>query len=410
MTTSANPLLENCCCSPCGDDCCNNKLPVSIESTNPNCLRVDTSECWVVKLEPVCPPEVVAGTPNVDVTYMECDEWEDCSWKYIVSVECDDEKVKACEGDSTPWYLDDKLEAGHWITITSVWCSSGADSSLRIAVDESEFNLDLPHIEVRWKSNLINLVPGWDNWHVLYLSDKEGTTYDNMCCIGFTGDQDFVVEIDNHGNADAPLFMWENWKNWSIYTGNHAMATRQWIKILADWYYRLFWQITVQNNIDDDFYFNLWRWLLRIHWDRAALNDNMYLSTAKHWAYARQMLLEAGSGITITNQWEISASSWDGQDWQWYNWPWMTFNIDTLVDLKKDDVITIWYRPQSNNMSNPDYNVPGHTPIYGTFRFVWQNDSSTEYNALFWWTLLWVYQLAPKRFQEWAGNEVYWTI
>lgn len=133
----------------------------------------------------------------------------------------------------------------------------------------------------------------------------------------------------------------------------------------------------------------------------------MYLSTAKHWAYGRQVLLEAWSWIDVSDAWEISSWSWDWQTDSWFDGPWMTFNIDTLVDLKKDDVITVWYRPQSSNKSNPDY---PDNPINGTFRFVWQNDSSTDYNALFWWTLLWVYQLAPKRFQEWAGNEVYWTI
>ena len=412
MTTTANPLLENCCNPCCGDGGCNNKWTINIQSTNPDCLRVDTSECWVVKLEPTCPKVTYVGAWN-NITIKQITPPDDCymDWgeccKGWWEIEASDEKVKACSWDTTPWTLYDKLEAWHWITITKNWCDWNTDSSLRISVDESDINFTYPEIKVEWGSKLINLRPGWNDWHTLYLSDKEDETYNNMVCIWFLSDQNFQVAIDKWWNADTPLFMWENGHNWSVYTGNHEMATKSWIKILADGYYRLFWQITVQNNINNDFYFNLWRWLLRVRGDREALNDNMYLSTAKHWAYARQMLLIAWSGIDISGRWEISQWSWEWQSDGWFGWPWMTFNIDTLVDLKKWDIVTLWYRPQSNNMSNPDY---PDNPIYWSFRFVWQNDSSTWYNALFGWTLLWCYQLAPKRFQEWDWNEVYWTI
>lgn len=394
------------CCNPCcGDGGCKSKWTINIQSTNPDCLRVDTSECGVVKLEPTCPSKVIAWD-NVTVETIECEEWESCSVKYKVSASCEDEKVKACDWDTTPWYLDEKIEAWHWITITKNWCDWDTNSSLRISVDEDDIDFQYPDIKVRWGSKLINLIP---SWHTLLLSDKEDETYNNMVCIWFLSDQNFRVAIDRGGNSDTPLFMWEDWHNWTIFTGNHDMATSKWIKILADGYYRLFWQITVVNNVNNDYYFNLWRWLLRVNWDRAILNDNMYLSTAKHWAYAKQMLLVWGNNITVNGQWVISYTSWtDG--WEQpgpFDWPWMTFNIDTLVDLKKWDVITLWYRPQSNNKSNPDY---PDNPVYWTFRFVWQNDSSTWYNALFGWTLLWCYQLAPKRFQEGEGNEVYWTI
>lgn len=404
---TVGPLLENCC--GCKDDGCNNKCSINIESTNPDCLRVDTSECWVVKLEPVCPPEVIAWD-NVTVDVIDCEEGEDCNFKYKVNANCGDTKVKACPDDTTPWTLVEKLEEWKWITITTNWCDGDTNSSLIISVNEEELDLSYPELEIEWSSNLINFGVGWGNWHTIYISDKATETYDNMCCIWFLADQDFQVSIDKWWNADSPMFMWENWHSWTIYTGNHKMAKADWIKILADWYYRLFWQLTVQNNNNNDFYFNLWRWLLRIIGERPALdaeNGWMYLSTAKHWAYARQMLLNAWSWIDITNRWEISSWNWNWQTSDWFNWPWMTFNIDTLVDLRKWDRITLWYRPQSNNMSNPDY---PNNPIYWSFRFVWQNDSSTWYHALFWGTLLWVYQLAPKCFQEWDWNEVYWTI
>lgn len=418
MTSTIWPLLENCC--GCQDDGCNNKWAINIVSTNPDCLRVDTSECWVVKLEPTCPkPTYVKAWDGVTIKQVvppsDCyASWADCwidGWREISST---DEMVKACENDTTPGTLLDKLEAWKWIDITKNWCDEHTNSKLVISVDEDDINVKFPPIKIVWESKLITLAVEWWDKHTIRLTDKEDSTYNNMCCIWFKTDQDFEVEIDKQWNSDTPLFMWEDWHNWTIFTGNEEMATKKWIKILADGYYRLFWQITVQNNITknkDEFYFNLWRWLLRIHWDRAALNDNMYLSTAKHWAYGRQVLLTAGSWIAISDSWEIKTWSWDWQTSEWFDWPWMTFNIDCLVDLKKDDIITVWYRPQSDSKSNPDYDAHNpHPQIWGSFRFVWQNDSSTDYNALFWGTVLWVYQLAPKRFQKWKNNEVYQDI
>lgn len=153
MTTTANPLLENCCpsCNNCPDDweiteaqtlpandcgggCCgecNDKWGCNIVSTN-ECLDVDTSECGVVKLTAICPPVVVAWE-NVTVDVEDCD-LENCSKKYIVNAECEDEKVKACSWDTTPGYLNQKLVAGDWIQISEIGCDWQTDSKLRISV------------------------------------------------------------------------------------------------------------------------------------------------------------------------------------------------------------------------------------------------------------------------------------
>lgn len=414
MTTTANAMLENCCdpCPSCWDGCKNN-CPVNIQSTNPDCLRVDTSECWVVKLEPKCPkPTYVTAWDNVTIKEVtppdDCYiDWGDCWIKGWWEVSATDEKVKACSWDTTPGYLDEKLEAWRWINITKIWCDWGWNASLRISVDEDELGLEYPPIKVNNHSELVNLVPWWADWHTLTITDKNVNTYDNMCCVWFKSNQDFTnVQIDWNWNSEEAWFIWiDKWSAWDIFTGNHAMATAQWIKILKEGYYRVFWQITIENNIDEDrdkFFFNLWRWLLRIKWDRIVLNDTMYLSTAKHWAYARQMLLTAWSWIDISDDWEISTWGWDGQTDRWYDGPWMTFNIDCLVDLHKDDIITLWYRPQSH--------MPASRGKKWSFRFVWQDDQSTGIKRLFWWTVLWVYMLAPKCFQKNSSNKVYENI
>lgn len=397
MTTTANAMLENCC-SPC-NDCgggCKNDCPVNIQSTNPDCLRVDTSECWVIKLEPACPrPTYVKGWLNVTISevtppsdcYM---DWGDCwilGWREINAT---DEKVKACSGDTTPGYLDEKLEEWTWIIITPVGCDD-SDSKIRISINPTILPKvpEIPEITVTNNSKNVTLSVSWDDWHHLTIEDNETETYDNICCIGFKSNQDYSIDIDQQGNSVQPTDVWL----WNLYTGNPEMATNNWIKILENWHYWLFGQLTVQNNItSNNTYFNLWRWLLKIDWDRWT----RYVSTAKHWGYARQVLLTGWSWIDISQDWEISQGSWSWQDKSWFDWPWMTFNIEAQLDLHKWDIITLAYRWQSD--------MPASRGQKWYFRFVWQNDSSTAYNAIFGGTMLGVHMMAPKLFQQTATD------
>lgn len=450
MTTTANPLLENCCspCNKCPDDgeitevelleadecsgpcwwgcwCwkwCKDNCGINIQSTN-ECLEVDTSECGVVKLTATCPPVVVAWD-NITVDTEPCDDNENCSIKYIVNAECEDEKVKACSWDTTPWYLNQKLVAWDRIHIESVWCDWWNAHLVISADDCPEF--DYPELKVQWTSQLINLTV---DWHTIYISDKAQQTYYNMVCIWFKENKDVSIRFDD--GWDAMTIEWvssHDW-GWDMYTWNWAMATHQWIKILESWYYRVFWQLTVENNIwvsADKYYINLWRAFLRIKrwW------DYIYLSTAKHWSYGRQVLLTWWSGIAISNSWEIAVAwgtfswSWTAPEgwwtvsiswsvrypnwtWQtnsWFDWPWATFNIDAYVDLYKWDIISLWYRAQSDMETAKNQ--------MGYFRFTWANDTTTEFDRVFWWSMLWVNLVASHLFQTWetAHKKIYWDI
>lgn len=410
MTTTANAMLENCC-SPC-NDCgwgCKNDCPVNIQSTNPDCLRVDTSECWVVKLEPTCPKTTYVGAwDNVvieevtppDDCYM---NWWDCWIKGWWKVNATDEKVKVCEDDTTPGYLDAKLEAWTWITLTPIGCDYN-NAVMRISINEEELpDCDIPPIKVNNDANTVMLAVSWDDWHTLTITDKSTETYDNMCCIGFRTTISKSVNIDTQTwNAVEPAFI-DSWR--TIFTGNPEMATRQWIYIVQDWYYRVFWQLTVKNNTWSNTYLNLWRWLLKITSATRKMNglSERFMSTAKHWAYARQVLLQWGWSVGVDNNWLISTNlSWS-QTKDGFDWPWMTLNIDCLVDMRAWEYITLWYRPQSDMPDSRNNRV-------ANFAFVWADDSTTEFSALFWWTVLWVYMLAPKLFQSWTESKVYWNI
>lgn len=412
MATTANALLENCC-DPCPCDTgCKNTCPVNIQSTNPDCLRVDTSECWVVKLEPKCPrPTFVTAWDNVtvkDVTppddcFM---DWGDCDIKGWREISATDEKVKACPSDTTPWTLTEKLVAWTNITITPIGCDWDTNSKLKISVSKAiPDEVEIPIITIDDSgSQTVSATVTWKDKHHIVITDKANTTYDNMCCVWFETSQVYTVRLNNEWNASAVQFE----QAWSIYTWNSEMATTRGIKILKSGYYRVFWQLTVWNNYEmdaDSFYINLGRWLLHIdpgHARPTLSSEHILLSTAKHWAYGRQTLLLWEDDIDISDGWKISSWSWTWQTNSWFDGPWATFNIDCLVDLYEDDVLTLGYRPQSD--------MPEAKNRDCSFSFVGQDDSSTEYDALFGGTLLWVHMLAPKLFQQWATNQTYARI
>lgn len=416
------------CSGPCwGCWCwgwCKDNCGINIQSTN-ECLEVDTSECGVVKLTATCPPVVVAWN-NITVDTEPCDENEHCSIKYIVNAECEDEKVKACSWDTTPWYLNQKLVAWDWINIESVWCDWW-DAHLVISADNCpEFKY--PVLELEWSSQLIDLSIWWPHWHTIYYGDRAQQTYYNMVCIWFKNNKDTSVRMDDVWNAVSITRVDDVSWWWDMYTWNWEMATSQWILIRESWYYRVFWQLTVENNIwvpADQYYINLWRAFLRI-WRNG---QEIYLSTAKHWAYWRQVLFTWWSGISISSDWEIASTwwtfrwSWTAPEWgwtvtvsgsitpgawwgtqtkEWFDWPWMTFNIDAYVDLYRWDIVSLWYRPQSDMEASR--NQTAH------FRFTWANDSSTEFERVFWWSMLWANLVAAHLFQSWESNKIYWNI
>lgn len=443
MTTTANPLLENCC-APCNNNCpddweiteahtlpandcgggccgqCSDKWGCNIVSTN-ECLDVDTTECGVVKLTAICPPIVVAWE-NVTVDVEDCD-LENCSKKYIVNAECEDEKVKACSWDTTPGYLNQKIIwDGKFIDVDSVGCDWHSNSKIKISFNEDMLpDCEHPPIIVNNSSNLITTSVWWPDEHTIWISDKTSSFYRNAVCLWFLHDQDFSgIDLDDNGNTLEPSWV----KEWEVYTWNKELATAQGIRIKEPWYYRIFGQLTVRNNWNvtaDRFFLNLWRWLLRIKWDRPLL-DKFTLSTAKHWAYGRQILLSWGNGINIWQDGIISFAGWyvnvtipewggsqtatvvPNQWWwaqtsQWFDGPWMTFNVDAYVDLRAGDLITLWYRGQSD-MAASEWETC-------SFKFVWVTDSSTEFSSLFGGSVIWVHMLAPVLFQNDASWQVF---
>lgn len=400
-----------CCSNKCKDNC-----GINIQSTN-ECLTVDTSECGVVKITSHCPP-IVTAWQNITVDAQPCQE-DNCSINYVVSADCKDEKVKACGWDTTPGYLNQKLEAWTGIVIDEINCWGG-NASLRIWIKDWTIPEcpDIPDVEVNYDGSLLKITQWWDHNHVINISDNAtGNFYDNVVMLGFFHNKDKTVVLDGQANSERPY--WINTSEdgvwWDMCTWNKKLATQDGIVVKQSGHYFVYWQITVMNNVWVlNRYLNLWRWLIRLTrgWTDYLIN------TAKHWAYWTSITLKWWKWIDVAQNWTISINRWTVNVWEewgtyevnfqnwswvqptsWFDWPWMTLNIWVYLDLYEWDKLTLGYRPQSNELPE----APSQSSI---IRFVWHNDASTAYQALFWWTTLWLHPITPTLFQKWALRDL----
>lgn len=424
------------CSGSCGGCCwnkCNDNKWINIQSTN-DCLTVDTSECGVIKLTAECPkPTYVKAWDNVTVREVtppsDCyiDGW-DCDIKGWREVSATDEKVKACSWDSTPWYLNQKLQAWSWIIIDSVGCD-GTNSKVKISIDENIFPEcpEPPELEIRNRSSVINVSQMWDYKHIVVIEDNDKWGfYNNTVMLWFLSTK-YYNNIPLNSDWNAAYVSWiatdDAWWGWDMCTGNTDLATKNGIRIKQDWYYYVYWQITVCLNWKDaNRYANLWRALIRVSdTNRTFLWNTFSLGTAKHWAYWTFIAAKNWNWITVAQDWTISVNRWTVNVWEggwtyevsfqntgwmqptgWFDGPWATLNVWILVDLKAWELITLGYRCQSD--------IPEAAGKSTTFEIVWVNDSSTEFKSVFWWTTLWVIPISPTRFQRNTESEIFEAI
>lgn len=396
-------------CNPCEKEkksCCELKVLAG------DCVDVEEVD-WQYVVSATCPPRVVAWDG------VEVDKYPSPEEGYSVDYEVSaiDNKVGVCEDDDYPGTLDVKLRVESPITREVHWCGT-SDGYMVIGLDTDKIKTPDEKVAV---SNWCQ--PGflWDvltvdseliEWHVesdckYHIKDRAKTFYYNNVCLWFGWSREVMIAVNDDWNAvDAT---WINF--WDRYTWNKDLATRNWILIKESWYYRIFWQVTVENNTwpmwDDSSatsrnrYINLWRWLLKVTNERTW--KKRILSTAKHWEYCLQTILRWWKGINVDNNWEISLhldekgeidiTPGQSQDGNYNEGPWMTFNMDAYLDLEAWDVITVWYRPQSD--------MPEANNKYFYFMFSWEDDPSTEFQAVFGWSVIWVQMITPKLFMDW---------
>lgn len=421
------------CSGPCGGCCwskCHDNCWINIQSTN-DCLIVDTSDCGVVKLTAECPkPTFVKAWDNVKVKEVfppdDCfvDGW-DCGIKGWREISSTDERVKACFGDTEPWFLDQKIVAWEWIIIDTIGCDE-ENSQLEISINPAIIPEcpKPPRITIDDNSELIDAKVSWSEWHHITITDSG--FYNNMCSVWFLYDQPHTnVGLDQYGRQKGDQL---KYPVWGIFTGNPEMAKSNWIKIIKSWHYRVYWQLTVANNTQSNDLINLWRWFLQIDSTSAVVRpllEGFYLSTAKHWEYTASKMLRGWQWITVDKNglisvgWNpyVNAPEWWGsvyvrwwqsasQDRNWMQgWPWMTFNMECQVDLYEWDIVTLTYRCQSD--------MPEASNATCDFTYVWVNDPSIWIDvdhALFGWSVLSVQMISPTLFQRSMKNKIIWTI
>lgn len=245
----------NCCWKKCSDNCW-----INIQSTN-DCLVVDTSECWVIKLTAECPkPTYVKAWNNVtvrDVTppsdcYI---DWWDCDVKGWREISSTDEKVKACSWDSTPWTLIDKLQAGPWIEIDPVGCD-WSNSKVKISIDEDILPdcPEPPDLVIRNRSNIINVTQSWDHDHVVTITDKDAKPYYAK-----------LVLKENHIWSEAT---WQVWV-WEKYLWEKASVS--WVPVRQQGHV-----IWVENSLRKNLLFYNWTDLDPGYW---------WIQITKKWLY-----------------------------------------------------------------------------------------------------------------------------
>lgn len=326
MTTTANAMLENCCdpCPSCWGGC-KNDCPVNIQSTNPDCLRVDTSECWVVKLEPKCPkPTYVTAWDNVTIKEVtppdDCYiDWGDCWIKGWWEVSATDEKVKACSWDTTPGYLDEKLIEGEWITISHVGCDWNTNSKLKISVDDDAFP-EWPNNKVAVKdwceAKFLNDVLKIDS-RLLKTSVKncQLVLEDNYAYRKVFLQSDIVIDdiatwqtpnyIFNSGNSS-----WDTveTKDWTKYAKNVDFVNDM-LKIKIPWVYYVGFSGTME----------IWSW---IH----AMRAQLYRTDSDSWVSWKYTIIESRYSAPVG--WPPYEVWWSPSD----------FKLDTPYRQLKTDV------------------------------------------------------------------------
>ena len=360
----------NCCWKKCSDNCW-----INIQSTN-DCLVVDTSECWVIKLTAECPkPTYVKAWNNItvrDVTppsdcYI---DWWDCSVKGWWEISSTDEKVKACGWDSAPGYLRDKLQPWTWIKISSVWCD-WTDSKVKISIDEDILPdcPTIPSITIDDSgSKLIRAIP---NWHHITITDKEQTNY-YYAKLVLWANKDFSKQwndcwetVRDSTWTRKPVWSESQWAKLS-FNKNLAVDDSAWvIGITKSWLYHIWFSGSMELNYwVHAFRMQLYRWILS---DKKTMLECRW-SAPLWWELWQDVLANVWKirAVTWVSGWwesEVTPSYWEWKlsyplvwftteaNWQQWHSQSMWASLDrvpvcwsTIVELKKWDVLYPWVK------------------------------------------------------------------
>lgn len=155
----------------------------------------------------------------------------------------------------------------------------------------------------------------------------------------------------HNGNFDADWNGTPQTLTWTHYTGNPDMISKggNWILITRSWHYKIYGHAIVQNNTGSNKYINLWRAAICLTTSRNGWTQTIWLGTAKE------------GGAYSTSQ-----------------WPWVDLALNWEADLYEWDILTIYYRAQTDTPEAAASRAPCQ------FTFIGSTDPTGDQ-----WTYLW---------------------
>ena len=155
----------------------------------------------------------------------------------------------------------------------------------------------------------------------------------------------------HNGNFDSDWNGTPQTLTWTHYTGNPDMISKggNWILITKSWHYKIYGHAIVQNNTGSNKYINLGRAAICLTTSRNGWTQTIWLWTAKEW------------GAYSTSQ-----------------WPWVDLALNWEADLYEWDILTIYYRAQTDTPEAAASRAPCQ------FTFIGSTDPTGDQ-----WTYLW---------------------
>lgn len=345
-------------CTPSCNECC-----------NPNiiwdwCVSVDTSEEWVITISTPCPPRVISSDWSIKVTAKESTKtWY--SIDYDVAINKEDQYVKACSWDTTPWTLNEKLKVSWALTKSSVWCT-GSNAYIEIWIDESA--LDVPNNKVA--------VSAWCSPDYLYnvlRTDSDNFTFEKSWC-------SLVLKDKNQQEVFGKItLMWTvhhripRWKPWELYgiwnTDLQAMGFKDilipWTfkQEIMSWMWMLWWWLLVKKTWVYEVGFSgsveasFWVHGLRVQLLKVNLNQswNYHILESRFAApvWLKPMDAKKGNDENYNGQY---INEWT--EWAWYM-SWLSASLWTslqrmdfwksiIAQLYEWDILFLWFKWQSD--------------------------------------------------------------
>lgn len=184
----------------------------------------------------------------------------------------------------------------------------------------------------------------------------------------------------HNGNFDSDGNGTPQTLTWTHYTGNPDMISSggNGILITRSGHYKIYGHAIVQNNTWSNKYINLWRAAICLTTSRNGWTQTIWLGTAKEW------------GAYSTSQ-----------------WPWVDLALNGEADLYEWDVLTIYYRAQTDTPEAASSRAPCQ------FTFIGSTDPTGDQGTYLWGffaTYIGVEMITRKLWQENSTLKIIWSI